>query len=294
MISDQVRHPLVKDLAWLVEGHYIERDFDLQPYWVADVNERLLVLDSDPEPLVAAMAACKSHFLGSYFETLFSFAIVHLSHLKIHLEHFQIESEGKTLGEVDMLVETPNSELHQFEIAIKFYLERPDLFPHDWIGPNKNDSLLKKVTRARDHQLQILQTEEGLSVIEDVAKGRHPISNLLVFGRLYSALNSQEEVSTWFNQANHGGWIRVSNIDLLMSYFSHFTILQKPHWLASPNINDNFPFNSLQSAYNLVGEFLLDDRPQHVFLWQAFNTAEIFSDSTNRISRCVFIVPDSW
>ena len=287
MISNWVHHPLVKDLAWLVEGHYIERDFDLQPYWVVDVNERLLLLDSDPEPLVAAMAACKSHFLGSYFETLFSFAIAHLSHLKIHLEHFQIESEGKTLGEVDILVETPDGELHQFEIAIKFYLERPDLFPHDWIGPNKNDSLFKKITRAREHQLQILQTEEGMSAIEGVAKGRRPISNLLVFGRLYSALSSKEEVGAWLKQIDRGGWIRVSNIDLLMPFFSGFLILQKPHWLSAPNINDNFPFNSLQSAYNLVGEFLLDDRPRHVFIRSALY-------KTDQIHRNVFIVPDSW
>nr|WP_211172934.1 DUF1853 family protein [Marinomonas sp. UCMA 3892] len=271
----------------MVEGHYIERDFDLQPYWVADVNERLLILDQDPESLVTAMAACKSHFLGSYFETLFSFAIAHLSHLKIHLEHFQIVNEGKTLGEVDMLVETPNGELHQFEIAIKFYLERPDLFPHDWIGPNKNDSLLKKVTRAREHQLQILQTEEGISAIEGVAKGRHPISNLLVFGRLYSALNSKEEVDAWLKQSDRGGWIRVSNISLLMPFFSDFLILQKPNWLSVPNINDNFSSNSLQSAYNLVGEFLLDDRPRHVFLMSALY-------KTDQIHRNVFIVPDSW
>ena len=287
MISNRVHHPLVKDLAWLVEGYYIERDFDLQPYWVADVNERLLMLDQDPESLVTAMAACKSHFLGSYFETLFSFAIAHLSHLKIHLEHFQIVNEGKTLGEVDMLVETPNGELHQFEIAIKFYLERPDLFPHDWIGPNKNDSLLKKVTRAREHQLQILQTEEGISAIEGVAKGRHPISNLLVFGRLYSALNSKEEVDAWLKQSDRGGWIRVSNISLLMPFFSDFLILQKPNWLSVPNINDNFSSNSLQSAYNLVGEFLLDDRPRHVFLMSALY-------KTDQIHRNVFIVPDSW
>ena len=287
MISDRILHPLVKDLAWLVEGHYIERDFDLQPYWVADVNERLLLLDRDPESLVAAMAACKSHFLGSYFETLFSFAIAHLSYLTIRLEHFQIESEGKTLGEVDMLVETPDGELHQFEIAIKFYLERPDLFPHDWIGPNKNDSLLKKVSRAREHQLLVLQTEAGLSAIESVAKGRRPISNLLVFGRLYSALNSKESVGVWLQQIDRGGWIRVSNIDLLMPFFSDFLILQKPHWLSAPNINDNFPFNSLQSAYNLVGEFLLDDRPKHVFLRSALYI-------TDQMHRNVFIVPDSW
>ncbi|WP_211084999.1 DUF1853 family protein [Marinomonas profundi] len=285
----QLRHPLVKDLAWLVEGHYIERDFDLAPYWVADVNACLVALDDNPELLLQAFAACKSHFLGSYFETLFSFAIVHLSHLKMHREHFQIESKGKTLGEVDMLVETPDGQLHQFEIAIKFYLERPDLFPHDWIGPNKNDSLLKKVTRAREHQLGILQTEEGYAAIDALANGREVETNLLIFGRLYCALKNAADVRSWLAGEACGGWIRVSDLALLKADFSYFQLLDKPHWLAAPDINANFSFFSLQSAYNPVGLFLRDDRPKHAFFWQV-------TDQTKNViqSRCVFIVADSW
>lgn len=287
MISDRIHHPFVKDLAWLVEGHYIEQDFDLGLYWVVDVEEQLLFLDYDPILLVNAIAACKSHFLGSYFETLFSFAIEHLSSLNVLLEHFQIDSDGKTLGEVDMLVETPEGELHQFEIAIKFYLERPDLSPHNWIGPNKNDSLLKKVTRAREHQLSILQTEEGIAAIEYIAKDRVPTSNLLIFGRLYLALKSQQDIEQWLAQDACGGWIRESDFILLMAYFSHFYVLEKPHWMVFPEISHKFILLSSQSAYNLVSKFLHDDRPKHVFLYRALNESK-------QINRHVFIVPDSW
>ena len=287
MISDQVKNPYVKDLCWLVEGHYIEQDFNLGPHWVADVNVRLLELDRDPRALVSAISACKSHFLGSYFESLFSFAIANLSDLVICLEHFQIQKDGQTLGEVDMLVETPNGELHQFEIAIKFYLERLDLYPHHWIGPNKNDSLLKKVSRAREHQLLILQTQKGFEAISHVAKNRIPHTNLLIFGRLYSALTSRENIDQWLSQNERGGWIRVSDLFLLMPYFSYFLTLEKPHWMAAPNINDDFSFFSLQSTYNLVSYFLRDDRPKHVFLCQSLN-------ETSTEKRSVFIVPDSW
>ncbi|ETI61930.1 DUF1853 family protein [Marinomonas profundimaris] len=282
-----VKNPLVKDLCWLVEGHYIEQDFDLKPHWLPDLEVKLLALEHDPTPIIDAMSACKSHFLGSYFETLFSFAIEHLSDLTICLEHVQIEKEGRTLGEVDMLVETPHGELHQFEIAIKFYLERPDLYPNHWIGPNKNDSLLKKVSRAKEHQLQILQTPEGKEVIDNVANGRIPHANLMIFGRLYSVLACIESINDWLENSERGGWIRASDLPLLMPYFSYFLILQKPHWMASPNLNDNFSFISPQSAYNLVGHFLRDDRPRHVFLCRTL-------DDINTTKRTVFIVPDSW
>ncbi|PYF83221.1 hypothetical protein DFP75_102315 [Marinomonas alcarazii] len=288
MISDRVQHPFVKDIAWLVEGHYIERDFELEPYWLPDVEAQLLALDDQPQPLVDAVTACKSHFLGSYFETLFSFAIRHLSVLTVHYEHVQIVSEVRTLGEVDMLVETPEGQLHQFEIAIKFYLERQDLYPDHWIGPNKNDSLLKKVSRARDHQLQILQTEEGKSAIAEVAQGRTPQANLLIFGRLYSALDQGYDISSWLTQTNYGGWVRASDFMSLKSYFSNFFVLQKPHWLSSPAVNENISFNFPQFAYNLVGEILQDSRPRHVFLWQAADAA------SGDIGKHLFVVPDSW
>ena len=283
MISDSLQHPFVKDLAWLVEGHYIEHDFDLEPYWIEDVWSRLSELDRNPDALVEAITACKSHFLGSYFETLFSFAIENLSSLIVVLEHFQIEGEGRTLGEVDMLVETPDGQLHQFEIAIKFYLERMDLTPHHWIGPNKNDSLLKKVTRAREHQLSILSSEEGLSAIHEIARGRKPQSDLLIFGRLYYALKGKDDIDRWITQEN-GGWIRASDAALLTSYFSHFLILQKPHWMAFSTIINDFTAFSLQSVSSLVDSFLRDERPQHLLLW----------NMKKNLKRSMFVVPDSW
>ena len=287
MISERVKHPFVKDIAWLVEGHYIERDFELEPYWLPDIEAKLLALDDQPQPLIDAVTACKSHFLGSYFETLFSFAIRNFSVLIVHHEHVQIVGQGKTLGEVDMLVETPEGQLHQFEIAIKFYLERQDLYPDHWIGPNKNDSLLKKVSRARNHQLQILQTAEGKIAIADIAQDRIPHANLLVFGRLYFALNQDSDISTWFTQPENGGWIRASDFISLKSYFSNFLVLPKPHWLSYPAVNENIPFNFSQFAYNLVGEILHDSRPRHVFMWSA-------ADAAGDISKYVFVVPDSW
>ncbi|MEP3349260.1 MAG: DUF1853 family protein [Marinomonas sp.] len=283
MMISEFHHPFVRDLAWLVEGHYIEKDFDLEPYWLDDLLSRLTELDRNPDDLINAVNACKSHFLGSYFETLFSYAIKHLSSLRVVLEHFQIQGENGTLGEVDMLVETPCGQLHQFEIAIKFYLERPDLAPHSWIGPNKNDSLLKKVTRAREHQLSILETPEGLSIINEIANNRKINSSLLVFGRLYCGLKDKDDIELWLEQGR-GGWIRASEFILLMSYFSHFLILKKPHWMAFSNINENFTLFSLQSAYNLVGHFLQDERPQHILLWEI----------GKGVKRSVFVVPDSW
>ncbi|MCB5162752.1 DUF1853 family protein [Marinomonas algarum] len=280
---------VVDDLIWLVEGHYIECDFDLTPYWHENIAERLQTLSDHPAPLYTALAECKSHFMGSYFETLFSFAIEHLSTLIIRLEHTQIQADGRTLGEVDMLVETPIGTFHQFEIAIKFYLERPDLAPHDWIGPNKNDSLLKKVTRARQHQLTMFTTPPGAAILDAVANKQKADGNLLMFGRLYSALNSQADIDAWLQQADRGGWIRVELLPRLAQHFTHYAKMKKPHWMASPSREAVSLLCAERLAAECVHAFLSDDRPVHLCLWPTTGLNRV-----NPSPKALFVVPEGW
>jgi len=277
---------VLSDLEWLVDGHYILADFQLKPYWRTDWQEKLALLRQNPSPLMAKLEQTKSHFLGSYFETLFSFAIAELSVLSIQREHFQITRQGKTLGEVDMLVALPDGSLQQFELAIKFYLHRPDLAPNDWIGPNKNDSLIKKVTRAQQHQLQILKTEEGADSIRELPFGGDIKASLLMFGRLYRALHTESDLDEWWCEEG-GAWLRAGDILWLRKYFSHFIVLEKPHWMAFPCFQEDFTFFSPETAYNLVGNFLHDERPLHLCLSST-------GFETEGIKRHVFVVPDTW
>lgn len=287
----------VSDLAWIVtskrdwqgkcrDQNLIESDVSLSQYWLPDVSERLSALVKAPAPLERAIHACKSHFLGSYFETLFSFAIAHFSSLKVVAEHEQVIQDGKTLGEVDMLVETPAGELIQFEVAIKFYLERLDLYPDHWVGPNKNDSLRKKVTRARSHQLQILQTQPGKDLLHSFAFGREASASLLIFGRLYLALNQPSKISKLCDTVGFGGWLALSNVASLFPHFSHVVELTKPHWLTNPNMTRDSSLFTAQCIYKWRDLFLKDARPLHICLW---------SESKGSMSsRFIFVVPDNW
>lgn len=278
---------IIEDLQWLVTGHCIEADLDLSAYWHADVEQRMARLRIDSQPLLDRLAQSKSHFLGSYFEALFSFAIEHLSQLQLIKEHFQITEAGKTLGEVDLLVRLPTGEIHQLEIAVKFYLQRPDLAPNDWVGPNKNDSLYKKVSRARQHQLTILSTSAGQQWLEQHKLSTEVQANLVIFGRLYKALDTLPAIKDWLADDAFGGWIRASEFMLLQEFFSHFCLLHKPHWMSEPVDNEKFTFFSKENAYNLVGFFLQDERPIHLFM----NSA---SESKGSSGKCIFLVPDHW
>lgn len=278
----------MNDLLWLMEGHYIENDIDLALYWKSDWREHFRVLSSNPERLVSAIQNCKSHFLGSYFEVLFSFAIRYFSTVTILLEHVQISVQGRTLGEVDMLVETPEGELLQFEIAIKFYLERPDLQPDNWIGPNKSDSLRKKTERAREHQLTILDTDAAQTQLHGVLQGRPVKTCLLVYGRLFLSLNNSTNIANQIEKTTFGGWIYISRVWTLFNEFSCVAMLKKPHWLSLQNLTHSYvPFTAdcIDAWFKSFGQ---DSRPIQLCLW---NDSREMAPS-KRYS--VFVVPDVW
>ena len=276
--------PYINDLLWLMEGHFIESDIDLSLYWKEGWEEDFQTLSDAPESLEQVVRSCKSHFLGCYFEVLFSFAIRHFSTLTVLLEHVQISEQGKTLGEVDMLVETPEGELLQFEIAIKFYLERPDLYPDHWIGPNKNDSLRQKVSRARSHQLTIFDTDCAKVQCQNVIKDRPIKTCLLIYGRLYLSLNNSSNVAERIENTQFGGWVYASKAEALFFDFPCVMLAEKPHWLSL----QNFTRSCALSTTKLIEDFNIDSRPKYLCLWQG--SKEVIS--TPKYS--IFVVPDTW
>ncbi|MEE3210323.1 MAG: DUF1853 family protein, partial [Pseudomonadota bacterium] len=94
--------------------------------------------------------------LGFRFEQLWQSA---LSSSEIpFIANQQITDEGRTLGELDLLIPRGQSTLH-IELALKFYLGVED----DWIGPNRRDLLSRKIQHTFDHQLPLAQNPVALS-----------------------------------------------------------------------------------------------------------------------------------
>ena len=280
--------PYVNDLAWLMEGHFIENDLDLSIYWQAGWKSKLLALANYPAPLEDAVKACKSHFLGSYFEVLFSYAIRHFSTLTVLLEHQQVVEQGKTLGEVDMLVETPDGTLLQFEIAIKFYLERPSLYPEHWIGPNKNDSLYKKVSRARAHQLTIMETASAKEQWQDILKGRPVTPCLLIYGRLFLSLNDDSNRLDCIRKTGFGGWIYAAQATSLLAEFAQARTVKKPHWLSLSDFYDDYVPFTAEAITAWSEAFHYDARP--IYLCLSKGAQEIDAG----VKYSLFVVPNTW
>ena len=298
------KHQLVRDLAYIMQAPLIYQDVDIHAFWQADLEQALLRLDQDPKSLEQAVASCKSHFLGSYFEVLFSYAINYFSRFEVIFEHQQLITPQRTLGEVDALVRSDTGQIFQFEVAIKFYLES-DKEPGHWIGPNKNDSFIKKYTRAKTHQLLILAKEEAQPLLRQYQITAAIQSHLLMFGMLFKHVakpddlkqgpvefEKQEKINLEkINQlALRGYWLKEDNLAWLQSGFLYAQELDKPHWLSDPieqevNSNTYGCFDVWQD--NIRSQFSVDERPRQFLI--CCQKAE----ADKRYLR-LFVVPSRW
>mgnify|MGYP000170670062 CR=1 FL=1 len=170
------QHQAVRDLAWCLSSPPL---FDALPDvetlilpepWYRDstvngqLHDWLRQLDREPSPLLAHLRQARSPRLGIYFEGLFGFFWRHFPQHRVLHQNLQVKQEKTTLGEFDFIARQRQKWLH-IETAVKFYLgveprERGQSSPtesewHQWVGPNCNDRLDKKLHRLLQHQLKL-------------------------------------------------------------------------------------------------------------------------------------------
>ncbi len=134
-------------------------------------DTQLAYLCSDPAGrcLHQQLQKNRSHFLGTYYESLWSFLIQACSDLDLVAQNLQVNHDGKTVGEFDFLVQDKRRRrlLHQ-EVAIKFYLYDPSTQPGRWRGPNARDRLDLKLAKLRDQQLNLSQNPSALHTLREM------------------------------------------------------------------------------------------------------------------------------
>jgi hypothetical protein len=103
----------------------------------------------------------KNLMLGKRAERFLIFYLNTSKRYRIVFENFQLIENKKTLGEIDFIVQDKHTTEHlHIELSYKFYLFDPQREPKgisQWIGPNKNDSLVQKMEKLKNKQFPLLQ-----------------------------------------------------------------------------------------------------------------------------------------
>ena len=100
----------------------------------------------------------KNQRLGKRVESFLSHHLKQDATIKILVENSQIQNKKITVGELDFLIEHTKRPIH-LEVIYKFYLYDASVGETElehWIGPNRRDSLVSKLTKLKDKQLPLL------------------------------------------------------------------------------------------------------------------------------------------
>lgn len=196
-LPGQLRHPLVRDLAWtLLSPPLLEAVDGRQPRhplcasgWAHD-PERLAnwlqELDQQPQALLAQTPGANGSRLGRYYEELWQFAIDQAPGIRLLGANLAIRDHGQTLGELDLLLEDAEG-LQHIELAVKFYLgpsQADGRATGDWLGPGRLDRLDLKLEHLLQHQLPLARRPEARALL--LARSPHsPHSSLWLGGYLF-------------------------------------------------------------------------------------------------------------
>ena len=179
---------------------------------------------------------------------------------------------GKTLGELDMLIEDREThELMHWELALKFYLGLPgEPEARAWPGPNPRDQLTTKtrhlhdrqLTRCDDPMIAALLAEQGWRVSRRV---------LLTRGRLFHA----EGVTRLPEEANpsheYGAWLYARKLEAAGAVIPH------DNWHCPQTLSYN--------PTDFVAAELLRDYVQHLS-----SPVMVRTES----GSIIFAAPDGW
>ena len=106
--------------------------------------------------------------LGKRVERFVHAELQHYEKIKILLKNAQIQNQKITIGEIDCILKLDEMPVH-LEIIYKFYLYDSRIGNTEidhWIGPNRNDSLLKKLNKLKDKQLPLIYNAHTKSILD--------------------------------------------------------------------------------------------------------------------------------
>lgn len=177
----QLRHPQVRDLAWVIlappmlaQTPWPQRHPLAGSDWVQAphaLEQWLRALDQDSRVLQQWLSLSRSRRLGVYYEQLWQFAVQQAPGVELLAANLPIRRAGHTLGELDMLLRDGDG-VHHVELAIKLYLGPQHGDGQDtaqWLGPGCNDRLDRKLAHLAQHQLPMsarAESREALAALD--------------------------------------------------------------------------------------------------------------------------------
>ena len=177
--------------------------------------------------------------LGKRIERFFRIYLDHFTNEEVIAENVQIIANKVTLGEFDFILKnTSSGKLSHVEVVYKFYLYDPSFEEesHRWIGPNRKDSLSRKISRLRNRQLPLLYRKEAEPFLEELDITAEEVEQKVLFrANLFLPFSMlPKEIPLINDECIQGFWLRSS--EFTEDIFGDFGFFSpgKPDWPVFP------------------------------------------------------------
>jgi len=280
----------VRHLWWLATAPQLidtAASLDAARYLPPGLLPTLRQWDRYPVTAPARLMATPQRRLGHYFEGLYEVFLAQLLGWEILLRNQQIQSGGRTLGELDFVVRNPHTgRAEHHEIAIKFYLGVADSGSGvRWFGPNARDRLDLKATHLMAHQSRRTHMPETLELLSEHGITGPLEARIFMPGYLFYPLNTPLPAPPGTPPDHLRGWWVYADEAAAMDT-STWVQLNKPHWIGPWHQRTVPPATD---ACLLVRQVEQDRIPR------LFADLEYHSPGHHwRERRRLFVVPRSW
>ncbi|SEP96216.1 hypothetical protein SAMN05421824_0806 [Hyunsoonleella jejuensis] len=177
--------------------------------------------------------------LGKYIERLVSFELTQQKNIRVLAENIQIRKDKLTLGELDCLLLKNKQPIH-LEIIYKFYLYDNSVGTYEiehFIGPNRKDALIEKLTKLKDKQLPLLHTNTCKPYLDTFDLKAATIKQQVYFkAQLFLPFANQNIQLNTLNDDCVVGFYITKN-ELAVFRDCKFYIPAKKDWLITPHTN---------------------------------------------------------
>ncbi len=254
----------------------------------ADVKELISALPNAGERLTEFLNRNPVIPVGRYFERLFEFYLRNILQLNVIDVGKQIQTDGRTIGELDFVFEDLDGVLCHAETAVKFYLHlnREHRTGSQFIGPNPVDNFENKTERLFSHQIPLSWTH-----YPDVQRRIVHVKGIIFYRPDGGPSRSLPECMS--PQHTRGTWIRSSEVEAFVSQLSdqsRIQIREKPFWLSKTSLpisDANSLLSLTETVSMLTKHFAASDRPRMLSLLET--TAERYEESQR-----IMVVDDHW
>lgn len=197
--------------------------------------------------------------LGKLVERFVSFELNQDCSISILAENIQIQREKITVGELDCLL-LKNEEPIHLEIIYKFYLYDASVGNSEiehWIGPNRRDSFIQKLTKLQEKQLPLLYSIHTKTYLDALKLKTNEITQQVYFkAQLFVPLkdfgSSFEQVN---NECIYGFYVYPK--ELILFSDCKFYIPNKHNWLVNPH--SNIDWLAFEIFQNKLQQFLNEE-----------------------------------